>query len=97
MHIRHFRNLLAIAAAVALYSSSRPTANAQICSSIDGNTDCLQAQSPSQMKSPQFESITSMSIDRAVGADQPVTLGSITFRGNGTACIGLLNRGRCNY
>jgi hypothetical protein len=28
--------------------------------------------------------------------DQPATLGAITFRGNGTRCIGLLRRGVCN-
>jgi hypothetical protein len=27
--------------------------------------------------------------------DQPATLGAITFRGDGTSCIGLLRRGIC--
>lgn len=67
---------------------------AQNC--VAGIGDCSRSLPPRGDARPQFNPIPSMSIDRMAGNEQPATFGSITFRGSGTVCIGLLNRGRCN-
>jgi hypothetical protein len=36
-----------------------------------------------------------MGRDLALSRDEPATFGAITFRGDGTRCVGLLTRGNC--
>lgn len=96
MLLKHCGISLGVAALAVLYSSFQPAALAQSCDSLTGKADCSLSQPLSNISTrPQFNPMPSMSLDKAMGSDQPATLGSITFSG-GTVCIGLLNRGRCN-
>lgn len=47
-------------------------------------------------KQPEFGRIQSMGNDLSPVRDQPGTLGAITFRRDGTNCIGLFRRSSCN-
>jgi hypothetical protein len=44
----------------------------------------------------EFGRMQSLGNDLAPSRDQPGTLGAITFRRDGTQCIGLLRRSNCN-
>jgi hypothetical protein len=69
---------------------------AQDCKATDGSCG-LQLNMPkmdwSTINLPQVQS---MGEDLATTPDQPATIGVITFRGNGTVCVGLLRRAGCN-
>jgi hypothetical protein len=70
---------------------------AQPCNPVVDGTYCASLPSPpaatSNTKSQRFESLgSSLS---GLPYDQPATLGTMTFRGDGSQCIGLLRRGVC--
>lgn len=76
---------------------------AQSCNPAIDGTYCatqLPRSNSSARSSVSFDPIQSpmqgLGGDLSIGQDQPGTLGAITFRGGGTVCIGLLNRGNCN-
>jgi hypothetical protein len=74
-------------------------ANAQPCNPVIDGTYCAeQGGSGSRLPGarPQFAPIQNLGSDIVSAPDQPGTFGAITFRGNGTRCIGLLRRGGCN-
>jgi len=72
---------------------------AQPCNPVIDGTYCAEEASrrPSNAASPtRFAPIRNIGDDFLTGQDQPATIGAITFRGNGTRCIGLLRRGACS-
>ena len=74
-------------------------AMAQPCNPVIDGTYCGTNMSPQGVSRsrPTFAPIESIGSDILVGQDSdPATLGAITFRGNGTRCIGLLRRGACS-
>ena len=79
-------------------------ASAQPCNPVIDGTYCATNSSRSWDRStgrPTFAPMETIGDDLSTGADPtgadtPATLGAITFRGNGTRCIGLLRRGTCN-
>lgn len=95
MPSQRWENLITIGIALPLLAWSPAMVIAQNC--VAGIGDCSRPLSSSGSTRPEFNPIPSMSIDRMAGDDRPATFGSITFRGSGTVCIGLLNRGKCNY
>lgn len=73
-------------------------ARAQPCNPVIDGTYCAEANisSNSSRSRVSISPIQSLGGDLFSPQDQPATLGAITFRGDGTQCIGLLRRGRCN-
>jgi hypothetical protein len=76
-------------------------AMAQPCNPVIDGTYCAEEASrrANVARSPtRLPPIRNIADDFSPGQDpeQPATLGAITFRGNGTRCIGLLRRGACN-
>jgi hypothetical protein len=76
-------------------------AMAQPCNPVIDGTYCAEEASrrANRATSPTgLPPIRNIADDFSPGQDpeQPATLGAITFRGNGTRCIGLLRRGACN-
>jgi len=79
-------------------------ASAQPCNPVIDGTYCATNSSRSWDRStgrPTFAPMETIGDDLSTGADPtgadpPATLGAITFRGNGTRCIGLLRRGACS-
>ena len=75
----------------------KESGGAEPCNPVIDGTYCAAAPTPSPRATSstdkRFESLgTSLSAQQY---DQPATLGAITFRGDGTNCIGLLRRGNC--
>jgi hypothetical protein len=85
-----------IAAATTLLATA---ASAQPCNPVIDGTFCAEAgtrSTASPNPRPTFDTFQTMGNDLSSPGDLPIgTLGAITFRGNGTRCIGLLNRGTC--
>ena len=85
-----------IATAAMLFATA---ASAQPCNPVIDGTFCADASSRSTVSPnprPTFDSFQSMGQDLSSFGDPPIgTLGAITFKGGGTRCIGLLNRGTC--
>jgi hypothetical protein len=76
-------------------------AMAQPCNPVIDGTYCAEEANRRRDIStsrPGLPPIRNIADDFSPGQDpeQPATLGAITFRGNGTRCIGLLRRGACN-
>jgi hypothetical protein len=74
-------------------------AMAQPCNPVLDGTYCAEEARRSSNISPRratFGTIRNIGDDFPMAPDEPGTLGAITFRGNGTKCIGLMRRGACN-
>jgi len=74
-------------------------AQQQPCNPVIDGTYCAENMSRqgASRSRPTFSPVESIGSDILVGQDSdPATLGAITFRGNGTRCIGLLRRGACS-
>jgi len=74
-------------------------AQQQPCNPVIDGTYCAENMSRQggSRSRPTFSPVESIGSDILVGQDSdPATLGAITFRGNGTRCIGLLRRGACS-
>jgi hypothetical protein len=81
---------LALLAAAAL-------AQTQPCNPLLDGTYCAEVKRPAS-DSPRgviLEPYQSIGRDLSPSYEEPATFGAITFRGDGTRCIGLLTRGRC--
>jgi len=71
---------------------------AQPCNPLIDGTYCA-TQSKSTLDIPKSSTSPKLNFGDAfstVADNQPATLGAITFRGDGTRCMGLLRRGSCN-
>jgi hypothetical protein len=80
-----------------LLISFKELGSAEPCNPAIDGTYCASAPKPlpraASSTDKRFESLgASLSASQY---DQPATLGTITFRGDGTRCIGLLRRGGC--
>jgi hypothetical protein len=76
-------------------------AMAQSCNPVIDGTYCAEEanrRANTARPSVSLPAIRNIAEDFSPGQepDQPATIGAITFRGNGTRCIGLLRRGACN-
>ena len=74
-------------------------ARAQPCNPVLDGTYCAEESSrrSNLSASPErFAPIRNLGEAFSSGPDQPATLGAITFGGNGSRCVGLLRRGRCD-
>ena len=72
---------------------------AEPCNPVLDGTYCAEEanrMSNLSISPTRLAPIRNIGDDIAVGSDQPGTLGALTFRGNGTRCVGLLRRGRCD-
>src|SRR5262249_50183585 len=69
---------------------------AEPCNPVIDGTYCATNSSgrPGYSRQPQFDTLRGIGND-IVTADQPATLGAITFHGSGTKCMGLFRRGNC--
>ena len=88
-----------IALVTVLLLMSGASGLAQPCNPVIDGTYCAEEASrrPSNAASPsRFEPIRNIGDDFLTAQEQPATIGAITFRGNGTRCIGLLRRGSCS-
>lgn len=91
------RIALALLLAIVLVTSGR----AQPCNPAIGGTYCASQPDPSLKNSAV---VSGSARDDGLGAslmshgyyDSPGMFAGITFKGDGTRCIGLLFRGRCN-
>lgn len=85
--------------AIILLLAASATAMAQPCNPVLDGTYCAEEanrMSNLSISPTRLAPIRNMADDIAIGSDLPGTLGALTFRGNGTRCIGLLRRGRCD-
>jgi hypothetical protein len=72
------------------------TGLAQPCNPVVDGTYCAEEKKRKvDTRRPTFAPIGNIGEDISAGPDQPGTFGAITFRGNGTRCVGLMRRGRC--
>jgi hypothetical protein len=96
--LAHGVRVLRIALVAILLPIFATTGIAEPCNPVIDGTYCATNSSgrPDISGSPRFATIRNIGDDISTGQDQPGTLGAITFGGNGTRCIGLLRRGRCN-
>ena len=86
-----------IVIALFLLISFNDLSPAQPCNPAIDGTYCASEPRPSPRSTTsadkRFESLgAGLSAQQY---DQPATLGMLTFKGDGTRCIGLLRRGRC--
>lgn len=96
-----FSRMTAVAVAAAMFVPAMPMPHvlAQPCNPIVDGTYCAEHMAKSSR--PAGSSSLGLTPIRPSGTDfiyipeQPATLGSITFRGNGERCVGLLFRGGC--
>lgn len=77
-----------------------PVAAAQPCNPVIDGTYCASqpgrvAADPSPPSRGSMTPIQGLGGDLVGARDDPATLGAITFRSDGLACIGLLRRGNC--
>ena len=88
-----------LARVTALFLMLGAPALAQPCNPVIDGTYCAENMSRQGVSRsrPTFAPVESIGSDILVGQDSdPATFGAITFRGNGTRCIGLLRRGACS-
>jgi hypothetical protein len=95
----HF--MLIVAAALAALTAS-PAAAQQPCNPVIDGTYCAENMSRSpgnnsrRVNDLSASAVRSIGSDLAVGfSDTPASLGTITFRGTGERCAGLLFRSSC--
>ena len=71
---------------------------AQPCNPAIDGTYCATLSKNNQFitKSPTNSSQSYGGAFSSLADHQPATLGAVTFRGDGTRCMGLLRRGSCN-
>jgi hypothetical protein len=86
-------------AAAALYLVLHGAAAAQPCTPVIDGTYCAELMPTSRTLTtsplPSMSPIREIGDAISVGRDTPGTFGGITFRDDGTNCIGLLRRGSC--
>jgi hypothetical protein len=84
--------LLAIPGAAALAQACNPVIDGTYCASQPGRTAADPSRAP---RGGGLTPIQGLGGDLVGPRDDPGTLGAITFRSDGAACIGLLRRGNC--
>ena len=67
---------------------------AQPCNPVIDGTYCA-SQPIRRSGTPNGTPMIGIGRDLASSRDEAVTFGAITFRGDGTRCVGLLTRGSC--
>jgi hypothetical protein len=78
----------------------QPASAQQPCNPVIDGTYCAENMSRQRVPPPNRPNLSSGSVhsigtDLAVGYDNPGSFGTITFRGSGEACVGLLFRSSC--
>lgn len=71
---------------------------AQPCNPVIDGTYCASqsiGRSDTSARNVNGTPMIGMGRDLALSRDEPATFGAITFRGDGTRCVGLLTRGNC--
>jgi hypothetical protein len=82
-----------------LVAAAGPAAIAQNCNPAVDGTYCGFADIKSAPDLSQFNTTPRFSLAPSMGpgfTDQPATLGAISFGSDGSRCIGLVRRSRCN-
>jgi hypothetical protein len=86
-------------AVATLYLALHGAAVAQPCNPVIDGTYCAEQMPSSRTFTtsplPSMSPIKEIGDAISVGRDTPGTFGGITFRDDGTNCIGLLRRGSC--
>jgi hypothetical protein len=84
--------MIAIPGTAALAQACNPVIDGTYCASQPGRTAIDPARTA---RNAPLSPIQGLGGDIAGPRDDPGTLGAITFRSDGAACIGLLRRGNC--
>ena len=87
-----------ITLAIVLLGPLEIAATAQPCNPVVDGTYCASQAGrsvDSAMRTTSFTPIQGIGQDLSTSREDPVTFGAVTFRGDGTKCIGLLTRGNC--
>ena len=84
--------VIAIPGAAASAQACNPVIDGTYCASQPGRTAIDPARA---VGNAPLSPIQGLGGDLVGPRDDPATLGAITFRSDGAACIGLLRRGNC--